>query len=383
MLIIGTRPEGIKMMPVYKALKKAGLPTILCSTAQHADLLKDIFELFKIVPDYELNIMRQDQDLFYITNEVLIKTKSIFSSINPSMVIVQGDTTSAMAAALSAFYLKIPIAHVEAGLRTKDIYAPFPEELNRCFISLIAAYHFAPTQATAMQLLAQGIRRETIFCTGNTVVDALHEIKKQIEAGEIQVNQELKETVLKFKAKARKLMLLTAHRRESFNGGLVNIFKAIKQALEANPDLYIIYPMHPNPAVAQALKEVDLHKMENIFITSPIEYKNMVYLLCMVDAVATDSGGIQEEAISLGKHVLVLRQKTERLEGVWAGLATLVGTDIERIKIGIEAILNRPANLPSMKNVYGDGHAGERIATIVADALGYGSTLTKLEKELR
>ncbi len=373
LLVVGTRPEGIKMIPVYIALKEEQIPVLLCSTGQHTDLLEDIFAAFSVEPDFRFNIMKPGQDLFYITTTVLDKMKMILQEIKPSLVIVQGDTTSAMAAALAAFYLKIPVGHVEAGLRTGNINAPYPEEMNRTFISLIASYHFAPTALSVNNLLKEHIDPTTIFCVGNTVVDALAMMSETIRAKENLISKELEETISWCKKNNKKIVLLTAHRRESFDIGLVSIFRAIQYLLQEHSDLAIIYPMHPNPIIKRKFLETDLNHCANIFVTAPLNYTDMIYLLNNVDFVATDSGGIQEEAVSLGKPVLVLRNETDRPEGVLYGAAQLVGTDTQTIIDSCNRLLT---DTPSKgySTIYGDGTASKKIAKIVTSLLKKGET---------
>jgi UDP-N-acetylglucosamine 2-epimerase (non-hydrolysing) len=374
-LIIGTRPEGIKMAPVYHALKKAGIPVVVISTMQHDQLLTNVLDLFHIVPDYALDIMRPGQDLFYLTQSVLQKTKQIYADIKPSLVLVQGDTTSSMAAALAAFYMHIPVGHVEAGLRTDDIYAPFPEEMNRRVISVIARYHFAPTQAAVINAVAHGVRRSQLFCTGNTVVDALHYIKNKILHNDIAVRDDIRTRVQQCKQAGKKLLVLTMHRRESFSEGIQRVLQAIRELVHEHEQLLCIYPYHPNPHVLQAIDAVCLRTVERICIMEPLSYVDMVYLLDNADMVLTDSGGIQEEAISLLKPVLVLREKTERMEGVLTGLAQLVGTDAQIIKQRVQQILHNgaPPMMHDTENTYGDGHAAEAIVAIVQQEIKKGS----------
>jgi UDP-N-acetylglucosamine 2-epimerase (non-hydrolysing) len=368
-IVIGTRPEGIKLIPVYNALKKAGIPTLLCSTDQHAELLHDdVFKIFGIKPDISFNIMKPNQDLYYITTCVLNKMKELLQETNPCLVLVQGDTTSALAAALAAFYYKIPVGHVEAGLRTGKKYAPFPEEMNRSIIGAIASYHFAPTDFSVQNLLKENIARSTIYCVGNTVVDALYDIRNQITQGIIHPSQTIKKCIEKAKLEHKKIMLLTAHRRESFNGGLEHIFNAVKDALEKCPELFIIYPVHPNPAIRQAIQATGLENCPNIFITKPVEYTDLIYLLDAVDFVATDSGGIQEEAVSLGKPVLVLRNETDRPEGVIHGIAQLVGTDQDCITKNIIQNIQTTKSYPK-NTIYGDGTASNQIVEIIKHEL--------------
>ncbi|MBU3999552.1 MAG: UDP-N-acetylglucosamine 2-epimerase (non-hydrolyzing), partial [Gammaproteobacteria bacterium] len=300
----------------------------------------------------------------------LHKTKEIFQRINPCMVLVQGDTTSTMAAALSAFYLGIPVGHVEAGLRTDDILSPFPEEMNRRVVGTIASLHFAPTAHAAGQLLGEGVDRSKVFCTGNTVVDALRIIRGSIDSGAICVSETISHRVEQCKRNGKKIMLLTAHRRESFQGGIARVLQATKQFLTDHPDVFCFYPYHPNPCVVQAIHDVGLSHLNNIHLCEPLAYKELAYLLLHVDWVMTDSGGIQEEAVSLGKPVLVLREKTERAEGVWSGLATMVGTDSEKIAKHLQNLVDAVHVVAEKEmQVYGDGYAAEKIVNIVAEVL--------------
>lgn len=372
-LIIGTRPEAIKMLPVYKALKQAQISTLICSTGQHAELLDSVFTLFDVKPDFDLKIMKPGQDLFYITETVLAKTKELFLKLNPALVIVQGDTTSAMAAAMSAFYLKIPLAHVEAGLRTGNMLAPFPEEMNRRVISLLASYHFAHTKMAASQLISENIAADRIFCTGNTVVDALYSIRDKIQNGEIDPSPLLKSTVTIQKNQGHRILLLTTHRRESFDGGILQILSAVKEALIRHPELYVIYPWHPNPAIQSIIKEIELEKIPNLFMVPPVSYQDMVYLISSVDGVLTDSGGIQEEGVSLNKPVLILRNETDRPEGL-SSTAVLVGTNKARILQEIELLIQKNFMSSGDASVYGDGHASEYIAEIIKSHV-YSDTL--------
>lgn len=372
-LIVGTRPEGIKMIPLYFALKEHSIPTVIVSTAQHSELLQEVYDLFGVTPDYNLNVMKPNQDLFHITCDVLTKTKELFSKINPKMVAVQGDTTSSMAAALAAFYLEIPVCHVEAGLRTYDLTSPFPEEMNRQFISKISSYHFAPTSVATKNLTQEAIDPATVFCTGNTIVDALRIIQEKITDRSIIIDPLIKEKVHTALVAHRQLVLLTIHRRESFNGGILRVLKTIKEFAEKNPDIFFIYPFHPNPRVLEAVEESGIGAVANIHLSQPLLYKDLVYVLTHAHWVATDSGGIQEEAISLGKQVLVLREKTERTEGIEAGYAQLVGNDPVKIS---EAMLNLSRyTIKSCKQntIYGDGFAAQKIAHIIAEKQASGS----------
>ena len=372
-LIVGTRPEGIKMAPVYYALQKAGLPVFLCSTAQHGELLRDVFNLFGIKPDAELDIMQPGQDLFYLTQSILQKTKELFTRICPSLVLVHGDTTSAMASALSAFYLHIPIGHIEAGLRTDDLHTPFPEEMNRRMLSMLATYHFAPTQHAENQLIKQGIARENIFCTGNTIVDALRLIKTDIEQNALSIRSDIAMRIEECKRTEKKIVVMTAHRRELLESGrLEHILQGIKRFLHEHQNVFCFYPYHPNPQILHAIEQVELSSLPNMYVCEPLGYKDMVYLLDKADIIMTDSGGIQEEAVSLGKPVVVLREKTERIEGVQVGLAHVVGTDINKISACMNTLLSHSLNTGdalTIQSVYGNGYAADAIATIVKDKL--------------
>lgn len=377
-LIIGTRPEGIKMIPLYFAFKKLQMPIVLCSTDQHSDLLQEVYDLFGVMPDYQLDIMKPNQDLFYITEITLQKLKIFFNKVNPSMVLVQGDTTSSMTAALAAFYLNIPVGHVEAGLRTDDIKSPYPEEMNRRFISMVADYHFAPTALNVGNLLAEGIKREKIFCTGNTVVDALRLIKEQIVTNKIAISDSTVNVVQQCKLENKKIVLLTVHRRESFNGGVERILTAMKEFALQNPDVFFFYPFHPNPNVLEAIDKVGIAKIPNLFLSRPVPYKELVYLLLHADWVATDSGGIQEEAVSLGKPVLVLRDKTERVEGLWTELATLVGTNHDAIMKAMNQLKHQSHLQAKASSIYGSGYAADMIAKIIHNKRYYGTVPTLL-----
>ena len=366
LLVIGTRPEGIKMAPVYHALKRAGIPTVVCSTMQHNQLLEEVLELFDIKPDITLHIMRPSQDLFYLTQAVLLKTKEVLLSVKPCMILVQGDTTSSMAASMAAFYLNIPVGHIEAGLRTDDIQLPFPEEMNRRVISLIARYHFAPTAGAVANLLAHGVRRDQIFCTGNTVVDSLYIIREKIRNRTVSIREDIKERIEMCKVENRPIALLTVHRRESFNGSIETILRTIKKWAQEHPDLQWFYPYHPNPYIVKAIAAINLMSLPNLFLCDPLPYKELVYLLDAAHIVLTDSGGIQEEAVSLGKPVLVLREKTERIEGVLTGNARIVGNDENKIIDGIFWALGyKQKTCKKGKHVYGDGHAAEKIVAFI------------------
>lgn len=365
-LIVGTRPEGIKMVPVYFALKRAGLPVLLVSSMQHEQLLQDVFDLFNIVPDYDLAIMRQGQDLFYITQALLQKTKELFQQVRPSLVLVQGDTTSTFAATLSAFYAHIPVMHIEAGLRTGDMQSPFPEEFNRRCVSLLAQHHFAPTAGAAANLVIEGVADQAITVVGNTVVDALYMLQDALAHGRIKPSVRLSELVTQSIAAGKRCILLTMHRRESFDGGIERVLQAVTTFLRTHDDVVCFYPYHPNPHVVNALQHTQLQDLPNCFLFEPLGYADMVYLLDNIDLVLTDSGGIQEEAISLGKQVLILREKTERTEGIVAGMAYLVGTDYATIIAHMEQLYASPVNTGTT-TFYGDGKAAEKIVQHILD----------------
>lgn len=367
LLVIGTRPEGIKMIPVYFALKDLGCNVLLCSTSQHNNLLTNVLNLFDVKPDFELNIMKAGQDLFYLTHTILLKVKEILELVEPSIVLVQGDTTTAMAAALAAFYFKIPVGHVEAGLRTPDIYVPFPEEMNRRFITLLSTYHFAPTQLAVSNLLDSGISQDAIFCTGNTIVDALHIIQKKIENGILLVSQKVNEICKTARQKNYKIVLFTMHRRESFDGGVERVLSTLTEALLKFPDLLIIYPFHPNPHIIRTIEKLDLKNCKRLIVCEPLSHSDLVYLYSQVKFIITDSGGIQEEATSVSKPVIVLREHTERMEAVWAGLAVLAGTSAELLIKTIEKFMKNERKISETAQLYGDGKAAHYIAQIVSD----------------
>lgn len=370
-LIIGTRPEGIKLLPLYFALQRESIPVLLCSTAQHTELLTEVFTLFSVTPDISFNVMRPGQDLFYVTQSVLQKTKELFVRVNPSLVVVQGDTTSGMAAALAAFYLKIPVVHVEAGLRTDDIQAPFPEEMNRRVMRVLSQYHFAPTSWATAQLLAEGVDKKQVFCVGNTVVDALRIITNKIDSGVLQATQKIRDIIIQAHVQQKKILLFTMHRRESFDGGVQRVYAALRDWLLQHDDVVCIYPYHPNPHIISALKETAFARLPNIILMDPLSYIDLVYVLQHAAVVATDSGGIQEEAVSLGKSVIVLREKTERIEAVWAGCAQLVGTDHNMIYAALQAAFEGNTDTVSHVSLFGDGYAAEKMVHILKSRVNF------------
>lgn len=362
--VIGTRPDAIKLLPVHLALQAIGIESIICSTAQHITMLNQVLNIFQITPDFDLQIMQDNQDLFHITNSALSKMKGVLDQVKPTLVLVQGDTTTAFAATLAAVYKKIPVGHIEAGLRTGSLEAPYPEEMNRRFISMVGTYHFAPTSLNVANLLTEGTPRQNILLTGNTVVDALQMIIAKIKDGSLSIDPTIVDLIKKLKAEKKTIALLTAHRRESFNGGLHNIFQATQDVINATPELAIIYPHHPNPHVLKAINETGIANTKNIYLTPPLNYKELVYCLTECDWVATDSGGIQEEAISLGKPVVVLREKTERIEGVWENMAHLAGTDVATVTKFMKQT-HAQKKLFSPSSIYGDGQASKKIASFI------------------
>lgn len=374
MLVFGTRPEAIKMAPLVKEFQKHPdkFQTIVCVTGQHRQMLDQVLEIFEIKPDYDLNIMKQGQDLYDVTARVLTGMRDVLKETNPDVVLVHGDTTTSTAAALAAFYQQIPVGHVEAGLRTHNIYSPWPEEMNRQITGRIAEYDFAPTPLSRENLLAEGVNEDKITVTGNTVIDALYIVVDKIKNNK-ELDKEL-ETVLKDAgydvnrlADGKKLVLITGHRRENFGDGFISMCKAIKKLTEKYPDVDFVYPMHLNPNVRKPIHEVfgeNLEGLGNMFFIEPLEYLSFVYLMEKSTIVLTDSGGIQEEAPGLGKPVLVMRDTTERPEALEAGTVKLVGTDYDKIVNEVSALLDNPSHYEKMSkavNPYGDGKACERI----------------------
>ncbi len=369
--IFGTRPEAIKLAPVIKALKSH--PKLFCSsiciTAQHREMLDQVLSLFDIQPDYDLNIMKQGQDLYEITNEVLLKLKGFLRAARPDLILVQGDTTTTFAATLAAFYEKIKIGHIEAGLRTYDKYRPFPEEINRRLTSVLTDYHFAPTERARHNLLKEGVPDDHIYVTGNTVIDALLLTLEKQSLPEYQkrMDEFFSEKIPSF-SHLRRMILVTAHRRESFGEGLENICRALKEIVEKNVDVEVIYPVHLNPNVKKPVQQI-IGGMDRIHLIEPLDYDSFVYLMGRSYLILTDSGGIQEEAPSLGKPVLVMREVTERPEAIEAGTARLVGSNKEGIVRETQRLLDSPEEYKKMstiKNPYGDGNSAERIITILS-----------------
>lgn len=369
--IFGTRPEAIKMAPVIKQLEASPhFKSEVCITAQHRQMLDQVLHMFKIRPDYDLDIMQDNQDPFIVTTRALTKLKTVIKKSKPHLVLAQGDTTTTFTASLAAFYLKIPIGHIEAGLRTYDKYAPFPEEINRHITSVIADFNFAPTSWAKNNLLKEGIAEDKIFVTGNTIVDALHYALNLNKFSNMEAKFEKRFGFLK---DSKKLVLITGHRRENFGKGFRNICKAIKRLAENFPDCNFVYPVHLNPNVRKPVQQIlNRNKLPNVYLFSPIEYLSFVYLMKKAYLILTDSGGIQEEAITFGKPILVMRNITERPEGIKAGAVRLVGNRENNIfKECKELLINSSIynKMVKRKNPYGDGKAAERIIDILAKKL--------------
>ena len=374
MLVFGTRPEAIKMCPLVKEFQEYpnDFNTIVCVTGQHREMLDQVLQIFEVTPDYDLNIMKQGQDLYDVTSRVLLGLRDVLKQEQPDVVFVHGDTTTSTAAAIAAFYQQIPVAHVEAGLRTHNIYSPWPEEMNRQITSRIATYNFAPTPLSRQNLLQENVSDETITVTGNTVIDALYmvvdKIKHDKELGEQLANNILQAgyDINRLNA-GKKMVLITGHRRENFGDGFIKMCTAIKDLTQKYPDVDFIYPMHLNPNVRKPIHEVfgeELNDLGNMFFIEPLEYLNFVYLMEKCTIVLTDSGGIQEEAPGLGKPVLVMRDTTERPEAVDAGTVKLVGTNYQKIVDNVSQLLDDLEYYNTMSkavNPYGDGKACERI----------------------
>lgn len=378
MLVFGTRPEAIKMAPLVKEFQKhpERFETIVCVTGQHREMLDQVLHIFEIKPDYDLNIMKQGQDLYDVTARVLIGMRDVLKEAQPDVVLVHGDTTTSTAAALAAFYQQIPVGHVEAGLRTHNIYSPWPEEMNRQITGRIATYHFAPTPLSRQNLLAEGVKEDQITVTGNTVIDALYMVVDKIRQDK-SLDAEL-EALLKNAgydvnrlANGKKLVLITGHRRENFGNGFIHMCTAIKDLTKKYPDVDFVYPMHLNPNVRKPIHEVfgeDLSNLGNMFFIEPLEYLSFVYLMEKSTVVLTDSGGIQEEAPGLGKPVLVMRDTTERPEALEAGTVKLVGTNYERIVHEVSELIDNQEYYDRMSkavNPYGDGLACRRIVEMI------------------
>ena len=372
LIVFGTRPEAIKMAPVVKTFKKdkKNFNTKVCVTAQHREMLDQVLDIFEIKPDYDLNIMKAGQDLNDISARVLLELRPVLKEFQPNVVLVHGDTTTSSMAALAAFYEQIPVGHVEAGLRTHNIYSPWPEEMNRQITGRITTYHFAPTELSKKNLLKENVKEENIIVTGNTVIDALHLAINKVK-GDSSLEEKLQNQIHDFgypklnelKSGNRKLILITGHRRENFGDGFVNMCEAIKEIALKNSNFDLVYPVHLNPNVQKPVKEI-LGDIPNIYLIDPLEYLPFIYLMEKSYLVLTDSGGIQEEAPSLGKPVMVMRDTTERPEAVKAGTVELVGTDRDLIVRKVNELIlnkNKYQKMSMAHNPYGDGDASSKI----------------------
>ena len=376
LLVFGTRPEAIKMSPLVKEFQKYPdrFETLVCVTGQHREMLDQVLDIFDIKPDFDLNIMKQGQDLYDITARVLTGMRDVIKECKPDVVLVHGDTTTSTAAALAAFYQQIPVGHVEAGLRTHNIYSPWPEEMNRQLTGRIATYNFSPTPLSEKNLKEEKAQGQ-IFVTGNTVIDALHMVVNKLKSDE-NLAKEQEQTLLNAGydvsrlVNGKKLVLITGHRRENFGNGFISMVTAIKDLTEKYPDVDFVYPMHLNPNVRKPIHEVfgaDLSNLGNMFFIEPLQYLEFVYLMEKSTIVLTDSGGIQEEAPGLGKPVLVMRDTTERPEALAAGTVKLVGTDYDKIVGEVSALLTNADVYEKMSraiNPYGDGKACCRIVEV-------------------
>lgn len=374
MLVFGTRPEAIKMAPLVKEFQKQPkrVETVVCVTGQHREMLDQVLKIFDIKPDYDLNIMKQGQDLYDVTARVLTGMRDVLKEVKPDVVLVHGDTTTSTAAALAAFYQQIPVGHVEAGLRTHNIYSPWPEEMNRLLTGRLATYHFSPTPLSRNNLIKEIVDDRNIIITGNTVIDALYWVVDKIKNNK-ELDNELEDILSKAGYdvnrlnNGKKLVLITGHRRENFGDGFINMCTAIKDLTVKYPDLDFVYPMHLNPNVRKPIHEVfgeNLSGLKNMFFIEPLEYLSFVYLMEKSSIVLTDSGGIQEEAPGLGKPVLVMRDTTERPEALDAGTVKLVGTDYNKIVNEVSSLIDDKAAYEKMSkavNPYGDGLACGRI----------------------
>lgn len=375
--VFGTRPEAIKMAPLVKELeaRSVDFQSVVCVTAQHRQMLDQVLDIFSIKPDYDLDIMRQGQDLYDVTSRVLLGMRDVLRKEVPDIVLVHGDTTTSMAVALASFYEKIPVGHIEAGLRTHNIYSPWPEEMNRQITGRIASLHFSPTPLSRQNLLNENVPAENITVTGNTVIDALQMVVSKISGDEslkTDLAMRLRDSGYDVSrlSERRRLVLITGHRRENFGEGFLNICRAIRDLVSKYPDVDFVYPMHLNPNVRKPIAEVFGEKTaSNVFFIEPLEYLSFVFLMEKSSIVLTDSGGIQEEAPGLGKPVLVMRDTTERPEAVDAGTVKLVGTDYRKIVDGVSLLLDSKAEYDKMShsvNPYGDGKASIRIINMLS-----------------
>lgn len=370
LIVFGTRPEFIKMLPLIREFRRRSIPHSVCNTSQHEEMLDIIMTEFGIIPDYDFGIMTNNQSLSDIASSVLTKLDILISNIKPNMVLVQGDTSTSFVSSLASFYHKIKIGHIEAGLRTNDKHSPFPEEINRRLTSILADFHFAPTRLARRNLLKNGIDKSTIFVTGNTVIDTLFLVLNLLESDLSKIDEAILRIVND--TPHDRLVLITAHRRESFGPPLISICESIKRLSSIFTDCIFIYPVHLNPNIKNLVYSM-LHGIRNVYLIDPIDYFTFVYLMNRSYLILTDSGGIQEEAPSLGKPILILREKTERPEGIEAGVSKLVGLDQEKIVSEASLLLNNRFEYQKMavkKNPYGDGKSAERIVDIIMPRLG-------------
>jgi UDP-N-acetylglucosamine 2-epimerase (non-hydrolysing) len=370
LLVFGTRPEAIKMAPLVKAFQEQNklFKTKICVTGQHREMLDQVLDLFEINADFDLDIMRPNQDLYDITGNILQGMKGVFSIYRPDIVFVHGDTTTTFAVSLAAFYEKIEVAHIEAGLRTNNIYSPWPEEANRKLTSQLTTYHFTPTKQSQDNLLSENIAPDKIIVTGNTVIDALLLMQNKLQIN-VSFREQVKKSILEkgFDPEASEFVLVTGHRRENFGQGIVNICSALKKIALDRPNINIVYPVHLNPNVFKPVNDL-LGNVRNVYLIEPLQYEAFIYLMSLSKLIITDSGGVQEEAPSLGKPVLVMRDTTERPEAVSAGTVKLVGTNTQGIVSATNELLDNTLVYESMAkahNPYGDGKACERIISFM------------------
>ena len=373
LMVFGTRPEAIKMAPLYNEIKKNSdsLDLTLCVTAQHREMLDQVLDSFKISPDIDLNIMKKGQDLFDVTSKILLKIRDVIENIRPDLILVHGDTSTAFATSIAAFYTHTPIGHVEAGLRTRNIYSPFPEEFNRQVIGKISKLHFTPTQISKNNLINEFVDDFKIHITGNTVIDSMFYMLNSIEKSKEKKDKitSILNKHIKFKWLDKKYILITGHRRENFGQGFLNICKSIKSLATKHPDIYFVYPVHLNPNVKKPVNEILTNK-KNVILIPPLEYEPFLYLLKNCYLVLTDSGGIQEEAPSLGKPVLVMRDETERPEAISAGTVKLVGSDEKTIVQTVNELIESTEKYNEMataSNPFGDGTASLKITAIIKE----------------
>lgn len=373
LIVFGTRPEAIKMAPLVKKFEecKDVFDTKVCVTAQHREMLDQVLSLFDITPDYDLNIMKPNQDLYDVTSQILLGMKPVLDEFEPDVVLVHGDTATTFASSLAAFYKQIDIGHVEAGLRTGNLYSPWPEEANRKLTGVLAKYHFAPTSASQENLVREGIASQSVVVTGNTVIDALHLVLEKIESSN-QMKSELVKLISNagFSDITSQFVLVTGHRRENFGQGFLDICNALKELAETNRSINFVYPVHLNPNVRKPVKDI-LENTPNVLLIEPLQYEAFIYLMSCSYLILTDSGGIQEEAPSLGKPVLVMRNTTERPEAVDAGTVKLVGSDKVAIVNSVQQLINDPKQYELMSkahNPYGNGTASSQIIQVLQQA---------------